>query len=226
MTAGGCSATRRSRPTRAGYRAAARRGSSAFGADRGDRRGVDRQLRRRPGALPARRGVEVLEVNQPHPHTRRRRGKSDPIDAETGRPPRAGRQPARGRQGHERDRRGDPPAAGRARRRGQGAQRRAERARRPDRHRPRGSAPSSCTARKTHPRLARRSAHACVPTRAGCTSPSRRPRPRCARSRDASPSSTARSSCSTPAHAARRRGRADHHQPRRGRPPGTPPRCW
>jgi transposase len=28
------------------------------------------------------RGLEVLEVNQPHPHTRRRRGKSDPIDAE------------------------------------------------------------------------------------------------------------------------------------------------
>jgi transposase len=28
-------------------------------------------------------GVRVLEVNQPHPHTRRRRGKSDPIDAET-----------------------------------------------------------------------------------------------------------------------------------------------
>jgi transposase len=27
-------------------------------------------------------GIEVLEVNQPHPHTRRRRGKSDPIDAE------------------------------------------------------------------------------------------------------------------------------------------------
>ena len=27
-------------------------------------------------------GVEVLEVNQPHAHTRRRRGKSDPIDAE------------------------------------------------------------------------------------------------------------------------------------------------
>jgi transposase len=27
-------------------------------------------------------GLEVLEVNQPHPHTRRRRGKSDPIDAE------------------------------------------------------------------------------------------------------------------------------------------------
>ena len=28
------------------------------------------------------RGVRVLEVNQPHAHTRRRRGKSDPIDAE------------------------------------------------------------------------------------------------------------------------------------------------
>jgi transposase len=28
------------------------------------------------------RGLEVLEVNQPHPHARRRRGKSDPIDAE------------------------------------------------------------------------------------------------------------------------------------------------
>jgi transposase len=27
-------------------------------------------------------GVHVVEVNQPHPHTRRRRGKSDPIDAE------------------------------------------------------------------------------------------------------------------------------------------------
>jgi len=27
-------------------------------------------------------GLEVLEVNQPHPHTRRRRGKRDPIDAE------------------------------------------------------------------------------------------------------------------------------------------------
>jgi transposase len=27
-------------------------------------------------------GQEVLEVNQPHAHTRRRRGKSDPIDAE------------------------------------------------------------------------------------------------------------------------------------------------
>ena len=28
------------------------------------------------------RDVAVLEVNQPHAHTRRRRGKSDPIDAE------------------------------------------------------------------------------------------------------------------------------------------------
>jgi transposase len=30
----------------------------------------------------AARGVEVVEVNQPHAHTRRRRGKSDPLDAE------------------------------------------------------------------------------------------------------------------------------------------------
>ena len=44
-------------------------------------------------------GLEVLEVNQPHPHTRRRRG--------------------------------------------QGAQRRAQRAGRPDRHRPRGTAPAA-----------------------------------------------------------------------------------
>jgi transposase len=36
--------------------------------------GLARQLRAE--------GLEVLEVNQPHPHTRRRRGKSDPIDAE------------------------------------------------------------------------------------------------------------------------------------------------
>ena len=28
-------------------------------------------------------GIEVLEVNQPHPHTRRRRGKNDSIDAES-----------------------------------------------------------------------------------------------------------------------------------------------
>src|SRR3954452_8769166 len=28
------------------------------------------------------RGIAVVEVNQPHAHTRRRRGKSDPIDAE------------------------------------------------------------------------------------------------------------------------------------------------
>jgi transposase len=29
----------------------------------------------------AARGIEVVEVNQPHAHTRRRRGKSDPLDA-------------------------------------------------------------------------------------------------------------------------------------------------
>jgi transposase len=30
----------------------------------------------------AARGIAVVEVNQPHAHTRRRRGKSDPLDAE------------------------------------------------------------------------------------------------------------------------------------------------
>ena len=28
------------------------------------------------------RGIAVVEVNQPHPHARHRRGKSDPLDAE------------------------------------------------------------------------------------------------------------------------------------------------
>ena len=27
-------------------------------------------------------GIRVVEVNQPHPHARQRRGKSDPLDAE------------------------------------------------------------------------------------------------------------------------------------------------
>src|SRR3954468_4375368 len=75
-------------------------------------------------------GLEVLEVNQPHPHTRRRRGKSDPIDAElSARHVLAAHRP-RGRQRHQRDRRIDPPAARRARRRRQGADGGAERARR------------------------------------------------------------------------------------------------
>lgn len=46
-------------------------------------------------------GITVVEVNQPHPHTRRRRGKSDPIDAEAAarkawpvRPPPSPRTPA------------------------------------------------------------------------------------------------------------------------------------
>ena len=32
--------------------------------------------------LLAARGIDVVEVNQPHAHTQRRRGKSDPLDAE------------------------------------------------------------------------------------------------------------------------------------------------
>src|SRR3954451_15011384 len=81
MTAGGCSPGQRSRPDAAGYRALhawtepfapiAAIGVESTGSDAA---GLVRHLRAE--------GLEVLEVNQPHPHTRRRRGKSDPIDAE------------------------------------------------------------------------------------------------------------------------------------------------
>ena len=108
-------------------------------------------------------GLEVLEVNQPHPHTRRRRGKSDPIDAELAARHVLAASRSRDRQGHHRDRRGDPSAAGRSRRRGQGAQRRAQRAGRPDRHRPRGAAPAALGA-QDDTRAARRSARASAPT--------------------------------------------------------------
>ena len=64
----------------------------------------------------------MLEVNQPHPHTRRRRGKSDPIDAELAARHALAARPRATPKRHDRDRRVDPPAAGRARRRGEGAQ--------------------------------------------------------------------------------------------------------
>ena len=120
-------ATRPSRPTSPAI-AQLLAGSRAFG----ERRAVGVEstgcLRRRPGALPASRAASrVLEVNQPHAHTRRRRGKSDPIDAElAARHVLAGEPPVIPKR-HERDRRGDPPAARRPRRRGEGPHRRAER---------------------------------------------------------------------------------------------------
>jgi hypothetical protein len=63
----------RPQPTRAGR---------SLRAARGHRRAVARLLCRRIGALPRSRDVAVVEVKQPHSHTRRGRGKSDPIDAE------------------------------------------------------------------------------------------------------------------------------------------------
>ena len=45
-------------------------------------RGRHRQLRRRAGPLPGRHSQQVLEVNRPDRATRRRRGKSDPVDAD------------------------------------------------------------------------------------------------------------------------------------------------
>ena len=81
MTAGGCSASADVRADAAGYRALlawierfapiAAIGVESTGSYAA---GLVRHLRAE--------GLEVLEVNQPHPHTRRRRGKSDPIDAE------------------------------------------------------------------------------------------------------------------------------------------------
>src|SRR3954470_8023978 len=114
---------------------------AALRCGRRTRGGVDRQLRRRAGALPARRGSagargQAAARAYPPPARQER-----PDRCRAPRPPRPGRELGRGREGHHRDRRGDPPAADRARRCRQGAQRRAERADRPGRQRPRGPAP-------------------------------------------------------------------------------------
>src|SRR3954447_13208087 len=80
-------------------------------------------------------GLEVLEVNQPHPHTRRRHGKSDPIDAELA----ARHVLAANRPVVAKDTSGIVEAIRQlrvgARRRCQGTHGRAERAQRPDHHR-------------------------------------------------------------------------------------------
>ena len=163
----------------------------------------------------------MLEVNQPHPHTRRRRGKSDPIDAELA----ARHVLAASRLVVAKDTSGIVEAIRQLRVARDGAVKARSAAlnalERADRHRSRGSAPTAHGA-QDHPRLARRCAHACAPTLDGCASPSRRPRPRCGRSHDASPSSTARSSCSTASSS------SSSPRPRRPRPtasrspPGTP----
>ena len=80
-------------------------------------------------------GLDVREVNQPHRHTRRRQGKSDPIDAEAG----AGGYGAGAAQGHERRRRVDPHPRKCSFSCGQGPQCGAAAAARPE-HRARGRA--------------------------------------------------------------------------------------
>ena len=67
--------------TAAGYRQLLRLGPR-FGAAAPGRCGVHRLLRSRAGPPPAAKPIEVIEVNQPDKATRRRRGKTDTVDAE------------------------------------------------------------------------------------------------------------------------------------------------
>ena len=91
---------------------------------------------RRSCAISASTTFAVVEVNQPHAHTRRRRRQERPDRRRDGRPAVAGRQGDRGPQADRRDRRVDPAAARRTRQRGEVPQRRDRPARRPDHHRP------------------------------------------------------------------------------------------
>jgi transposase len=96
-------------------------------------------------------GPGVLEVNRPHPHTRRRRGKSDPIDAELA----ARHVLADNRPVVAKDTSGIVEAIRQLRVARDGAVKARsaalKRARRPDRHRSRGSAPTADRA-QGHPR--------------------------------------------------------------------------
>jgi transposase len=93
-------------------------------------------------------GVRVLEVNQPHPHTRRRRGKSDPIDAEMAARLALSRQGDHGPEADRRYPRVDPAAARSTQQRREVPQRRDRPARRTDHHRP-ARAPRPARRRKT-----------------------------------------------------------------------------
>ena len=145
--------TRAFATTPRGLPASCWRGCASFGAV--EVVGVESTgcLRRRARALSALAdGVAVVEVNQPHAHTRRRRGKSDPIDAEmaarhalagkAGRGPQAHRPGSSSRSGS---------CASRATERGQGPQRGAwSQLAGADRHRARAScASSSSSARRS-----------------------------------------------------------------------------
>src|SRR5215204_5128055 len=97
-------------------------------------------------------GVAVVEVNQPHAHTRRRRGHH-------------------GAQADRRDRRVDPAAARRALQRGEGSQRHDGPALRADRHRTPGVARAAVSA-QDHPRQGSAlSAAAAEPNRARSPDP-------------------------------------------------------
>ena len=80
-SAAGCSVTRPSRPASEGYHELLA-WLESFGQV--GRVGVESTGSYAAGLARflAARGIAVVEVNQPHAHTRRRRGKSDPLDAE------------------------------------------------------------------------------------------------------------------------------------------------
>jgi transposase len=169
-------------------------------------------------------GLEALEVNQPHAHTRRRRGKSDPIDAEMA----ARHVLAASRPVIAKDTTGIVEAIRQLRVARDGA----VKARSAALNALTGLAitpRSSCASsswRARRPAAARRSARASAPTRSDSTSPSTPPRPRCGRSRAASSTSTPRSRRSIASSNGLSPRR--HPPPRRASPspPATPARCW
>ncbi|MBV8733306.1 MAG: transposase [Solirubrobacterales bacterium] len=126
-------------------------------------------------------GLEVLEINQPHPHARRRRGKNDPIDAEM-----AGRHVlAASSIVIAKDTVGlssrSASCASRATARSRLAALRSTPSAASSSPRPKSSADSCCLARPSA--AGRLSAPACGPTKPDCTSRSMPPRPRYGRSR-------------------------------------------
>ena len=90
---GGCSATRAFATSDAGVPPSCWPGSRASAQVGRGRGRVDRLLRRRAGALSSREhDIAVVEVNQPHAHTRRRRRQERPDRRRDGRPHVPGRQ--------------------------------------------------------------------------------------------------------------------------------------
>ena len=188
------------------------------------RRGVDRQLRRGADPLPARRrrrGARGQPAAPAHPPAARQ---ERPDRRRAGRPSRAGRQPARDRQGHH----GIVEAIRQLRVARDGA----VKARSAALNALGGlivTAPEELRQQlsRARPRAAaRRSARASGPTRAACTSRPRPPRPRCARSHAASSTSTPRSRCSTDNSKQLVAKAAPTTTAASPSPPATPARCW